>query len=286
MPYEPLSYEPTDGDYYEHWKNIKNIRHLIIQTEGFIVYIDNEVDVDWQTTEAYDKAGHKNQIKHNEILNAVERLETYPCEELPEGTRIHYKRLVAQGLARSFDGDYKNATSILNVASNYIRDRSEETSRFWYLSSSAAMALIILFFGIVIIFLRRWMFFLLGRQGTWLCVSIAAGAGGALLSVITRSGKLNFDCSAGKKLHFLEGASRIWAGGLSGFLVGVAIQSGFFLATLSNGLHQISLMLLGSFVGGAGERLGTSIISKFERIQINDETNYGKLKEKEDSTDE
>jgi hypothetical protein len=59
----------------------------------------------------------------------------------------------------------------------------------------------------------------------WLSVAAAAGSCGALLSVIWRSGQLKFDSSAGEILHYLEGASRILAGALSGVLVALAVKS-------------------------------------------------------------
>ena len=229
---EPAVTPPIDGEYSEQWQHVK-YRHLILLDKDFIVFIDDDLDVDWQTTEAYDTRGHKNETQHNDILNAVARLEATPCSELPYSIRLQYKRLVGEGIARSLAHDYGNAKTILHTAEKYIRDRSEETSRYWYLTASTVMAALALAIGMLVVIFRDRVIAVLGRDGTWLCVAVAAGSAGALLSVIARSGKLKFDSSAGRRLHYLEGASRIWAGGLSGFVVALAMQSGFILYQLA-----------------------------------------------------
>jgi hypothetical protein len=95
-----------------------------------------------------------------------------------------------------------------------------------------------------------------------------AGSCGALLSVIARTGQLKFDSSAGELLHYLEGVSRIWAGALSGILIALAVKSEFILAPLMRGGHTFTVTMLAAFVAGAGERLVTSIISKFEHQHL------------------
>jgi hypothetical protein len=80
--------------------------------------------------------------------------------------------------------------------------------------------------------------------------------------------KLKFDNSAGETLHYLEGASRIWLGALSGVIVALAVKSGFVLAPLSRNGDSITVLMLAAFVAGAGERLATSIISTFDSTHV------------------
>jgi hypothetical protein len=87
------------------------------------------------------------------------------------------------------------------------------------------------------------------------------------LSVIFRSGKLQFDSCAGWKLHYLEGASRIWAGILSGVIVALAIQTEVFLAIFNHGDHKSAVTMLAALAAGSSERLAGSIISKFESTE-------------------
>jgi hypothetical protein len=98
----------------------------------------------------------------------------------------------------------------------------------------------------------------------WLILATVAGALGALLSVITRSGNLKLDSSAGKWLHYYEGGFRIWAGVLSGFLAALAVRYEIILAPLARGEKMLGIMLIAGFIGGAGERLVKTIITKLE----------------------
>jgi hypothetical protein len=121
--------------------------------------------------------------------------------------------------------------------------------------------------GVLIWIWREPIMLALTANFVWLCLAAAAGSCGALLSVIWRSGKLKFDSSAGRSLHYLEGISRIWAGALSGVLVTLALKSGFILAPLTRGENSMTIIMLAAFAAGAGERLATSIISTFESTQ-------------------
>jgi len=179
-------------------------------------------------------------------------------------TKRHYKRLVGEAIAFNFEDDYDNAQRMLREAQTYIRVRSEEISRRWYLSACAIMATIMIVLGLIIWFLREPISAALTPNFVWLCLAAVAGSCGALLSVIWRSGQLKFDCSAGEALHYLEGASRIWAGALSGVLVALAVKSQLVLAPLTHGTNTTTVIMLAAFVAGAGERLATSIISTFE----------------------
>jgi hypothetical protein len=102
----------------------------------------------------------------------------------------------------------------------------------------------------------------LGDGAFWLLLSSVGGAIGALLSVIQRTGKFTFDCSAGRALHCLEATSRIWAGAISGVLAGLAVRSEVILAVLAHGGRAPAIMMLAAFAAGAGERLATSIIAE------------------------
>jgi hypothetical protein len=249
------------GDYAGHWDHVKNLKYLIQASPDFIVFIDQEDDVDWETSPAYDQSGHKDATKHHAIMNTQAILETTPCQGLRADTRLHFKRLIGEAVVRSLEHDYVSATRMLASAKSYITARSEETSRFWYLSSCFVATLPFLVIGACIWFWRGAVIGAVGDLAMWIMLSAVAGTMGALLSVIARTGKLKFDCSSGRKLHYLEGGSRICAGLLSGVVVALAIRSEMFLAPLSRGDKLHSVMLIAAFAAGAVERLATSIIS-------------------------
>ena len=256
--------ERRRGDYAELWDHIKNQKHLIHSTEHHIVFIDTDGDVDWETSRQYDASGHKNLAKHNAILNEAALLEATPCHGLAADTRLHFKRLIGEAIARSFEHDYSSATKMLETAGNYVLARSQETSRFWYLSASFVTTAPFILAGVVLWLCRDAVDRVFGVGFLWLALSAVAGAMGALLSVIARTGKLKFDCSAGRELHYLEGASRICAGALSGIVVALAIRTEMLLAPLARGEKAHAVMMVAALAAGAGERLATSIISSID----------------------
>jgi hypothetical protein len=48
-----------------------SIRRLIFATDDFIVFIDDQLDIDWKTTSAWDHSYPKDQAKYSLILNPV-----------------------------------------------------------------------------------------------------------------------------------------------------------------------------------------------------------------------
>jgi hypothetical protein len=245
--------------YEELWPNC-NVRHLVLSNEEFIVFLDNDLDVDWSTSDAYD--GHRDPSKHNAVVNEAALLEATPCDGVSLAIKTHFKRLIGEAIARSLDSDYIGANQMLRSAQKYILARSQELSRWWYLSASMGMALPFAFTGCVFWWARTFFIQELGDEAFWLLLSSVGGAIGALLSVIQRTGRLTFDCSAGRALHRLEATSRIWAGAISGILAGLAVRSEVILAVLARGERAPAIMMLAAFAAGTGERLATSIIAQ------------------------
>jgi hypothetical protein len=151
---------------------------------------------------------------------------------------------------------------MLAIAAGYFTARSEETSRRWYLIASYKAAGPVVLLGVLLWIGRHYATVLLGLGAFHIALAVVAGAMGALLSVITRSGALRFDCSAGRPLHDLEGASRICAGMLSGALLALAVESGLVLGPLLAGANRVNILLVAAFAAGTTERFAPSIISK------------------------
>jgi hypothetical protein len=248
-------------DNSEKWVHLE-WQYLVIATKFYCVFIDKELDIDWSTTPEREARGADDPAQYHQIMDEVSALETAPCDGLGNDVKLHYKRLIGEAISRNFEDQYESARRMLATAEAYYRARSGETSRRWYLIASfKAVAPIVLAGGLLWLG-RPFAMALVGPGAFKVLIAAVAGALGALLSVITRSGRLTFDCSAGRSLHDLEGASRICAGMLSGVLVGLAIQSGLLLGPLVGGGNQATILLLAAFVAGTTERFAPSIISK------------------------
>ncbi len=194
------------GDYAERWRH-HDIGLLIRATKNLIVYIDPVGALDWETTTEYDESApdrpDENLSKRQSILGDCAVLETRPCQGLaPEAVR-QYKRLLGEAIAAALNREYSTGQKMVVAARQYVQDRSNETSRKWYLSASFNASVPVGLAGLVLWLARTPAITLLGSTGFWILLAGFAGGLGALFSIITRSGRLNFDCSAGKELHEL-----------------------------------------------------------------------------------
>lgn len=259
------------GDYIDTWPHHQE-GVLIYASHECIVRIDKAGKLDWETTQQYDaevatRPGFNAKLRTT-VLNDAALLEVTPCEGVSNEAHERFKRLIGEALRCCIALDYSSAQKMLSAARLFIQARVEETSRSWYLSASFLASMPFLAAGLIIWTFRDFYRTLLGADAVWLVLASVAGSLGALLSVIVRTGRLKFDCSAGKKLHYLEGGSRIAAGAISGVLVALAIKSEIVFAVLAQGNKLHLVMMLGALVGGAGERLATSIISKFDASHV------------------
>ncbi len=252
-------------DYDQEKWGVLNLRHLILDSQGFIVFIDNENDLDWITTAEYDEKGHEKPEKHKEILNGVALQECKPTTHLSETSLLSFKRLLGESLARSLAHDYKKAAEILNHAESYLIDRGKELSRQWYLARAGQTAALILSVGIILWTFRDISTNIFGAVFFNTCLCMVTGALGALMSIIFRMGKENLNCLSGKALHEIESSYRVIAGALSALLVSMLVRAELFLPVFSRiDQKEIALIALG-FVAGMSERFAPSILAKLEK---------------------
>jgi hypothetical protein len=258
----PPSTMPTD----EPWADVE-YNTLILLTKDYIVCIDPKKELFWDTTPSFDDKHYVDskfdRTKHSDIFSEVALLEAHARKDLDEGTRIELLCLIGNAVVFCFDFDYTTAQKALAAARQFLMERSEEISRSWYLTASFVTTFCFMASGLIMWTARSWVERVVGDTVLWLCLSGVAGATGALLSVILRSGNLNVQSSAGRRLHYLEGSSRIAAGVLSGLIVSLAIKTGLILASLAPNQPR-SMMILAAMAAGASERLATSIIAQID----------------------
>jgi len=258
-------------DYEIRWPKL-SIKYLVYSCKDFIVFIDNENDVDWETTDEYEiylnkKLGHKNMGQFNNIINRATLIECTPCDHLKSRILINFKRMIGDAIARNLDLDYKNAEKILDGSVDYIRKRNIEESRRWILTSSGLTGILFGISGVILWLIRIYVIAEIGQTAFNIFISLSAGSLGALLSVIMRTGNIELDCSAGKTLHYIEGIFRIISGMISALIVDLAIISGYFLGPLYKAGDGIVSLILFGFIAGWSERFAPSIISSIVKIQ-------------------
>jgi len=267
----------SEDSFKERWPDM-DVAYLVFEHDEFIVCIDKDEDVDWETNDKFK--GHKDEAANNKILNHMAILECLPIYDLNKKIRMSYKRMLGEAIARSLCNDYVNAAMILNEAETFIMQRNGELARSWYLSTGFFVTCPLVGIGYLTWFWRVRVQEMVGDVVFWLIVVAIAGAVGAFFSIIMRMGNESLDSSAGKWLHQLECASRIGAGMISAVIVGLAVYADIILSAVSKHGNAKAFLALAAISAGAIERWAPSII---DRIAKNDKFAAEKKKVNPDS---
>lgn len=264
-----------------------DIGFLVRVTEHFIVHIDKKGQIDWETTPEYDKELklHSEDLRAqlSELSGDISVCEASMVQGYSADIRHHYLKLLGEARAHVILAETGPAKKMIRAARKYYRERSEEMSRDWYVSTGIISASLYMSLGVFVWLVRASMVTILGTTGFMTLLAACSGAVGAMFSIIARSGKLNFKASAGRRIHRLEASSRVTIGAISGVVIYLALKSGLVLGALVQGEKPAALLLLASLAAGAVERVATSIISKFDEPSKlapgNEETNSEKDEE-------
>lgn len=255
------------GDYPEKWGHIE-YSHVVRYADQFAVVVDKAGHLDWETSRSYDddfkQRPEEERRTYNDLLGDIAVAESYPCEGFSNDVKLHFKRLLGEATVFCLEYEFAIAKKVLASARQYIQSRSEETSRRWYLAASAKTAAAFVLIGIALWLFRAKSEPSLGPTAFWLALACSAGALGALFSVIARSGELKLDACSGETLHTLEGFSRVIVGAISALVVAMAVRADIIFGAFADGKHLNLVTLLAALAAGTGERLATSIISKFD----------------------
>jgi len=246
------------------------VKHLVYfrdhPVEGaYIVFVDYVGDLDWRRDDKAEEFTKNSQYDCHvsEVQNEVSALEPL-VRNWPRDVKFSAKRLLGEALARVFHCDRDNALEATKKAKKFIRDKSREVSRYWTLQACTASAAVAIALGVCAIWQSALLTQLFGQTPYLLFLAACAGATGALLSIILRLGKLSFDVTAERRLHYAEGLARIIAGGLAGVLIGALVKVGVFLPVFSQATQITTAMCAAALIAGASERLVPTIIAKVE----------------------
>jgi hypothetical protein len=105
----------------EVWGHVP-IHYLVLATQGFLVYLDEELDIEWKTTPDWDLGNPADPKRHRSIINRVAELEAGQWDYSDPRRTRNYKRQLAEVLACSFHNDYDNAEQMLVRVENYRSD--------------------------------------------------------------------------------------------------------------------------------------------------------------------
>lgn len=228
----------------------------------FVVFIDHELAIDWITNEDLTAGGGK-------LVAAAEAVGARRFKHLPKEQVLELKRLVGQAIVCAIQGNSKESSSLAQQASDHLKARTVERSRYWSLMSSH------LHLGIVVV-LAIW---------TWprLCEALDSSNGvgfgllggflGAYLSLMQTAGRGSWDSASGPWIHLVEAFTKLTAGVVLG---GVAIafsrsvHAPQSLKALTSDSYSVFVF---GFCAGFVERLIPRMISQYSTnlTQVRDE---------------
>lgn len=110
------------------------IRH---SSDNYIVFIDGDSEVDYETTDAYDEAHPSHEVRLSTIYNRIEDLEHRPAVQyLSAKNQKALVRLLGNALAAELDMAQSEADKAIQMAEQFLKQRTIEISRRWLLLSA------------------------------------------------------------------------------------------------------------------------------------------------------
>lgn len=238
----------------------KRIKTLIFSAEDFVVYLDDDDYVEWFTSERYEDYPDD----FGEVTNKVSLLESISMMSLEKKGIQSIGRLLAEGMARLLD-DHKttNALLILKEAETILKEKA----RIWYLSSSCITTLFFILTISIVGIASSPIQNIIGAEAFDIFLGSCFGAIGAFISIFIRSKKIPINIMSGRRIHYFEGALRIFFGILGALTIALGIKANI-IAGLINDINKTSqtqtLLYFICTIAGASERIVPSLISQFE----------------------
>lgn len=233
----------------ENFKDIKadNVELLIrYSPEQYIVFLDSDLEVDFETTDEYDIEHSERKERINATYNRIEEMEHSPAVPyLSKNIKKAFVRLLGDAFAAELNGFDETANQTLQTAETYFKARTAEISRRWLLINAFGATLI----GYVI-----WKLFLPKDFVLFGCL-------GALFSILCKTGKLEYDCQAGRFLNMLEILSKFLAAIISAYLAEQLYHMDLLFTAFKTIENSSVVLSLICFIAGFSERLVPSIVS-------------------------
>jgi hypothetical protein len=251
--------------------NDASVRHLIYHYEHptngeFVVFIDQELDLDWECDDKYDALIDAVPLKAalRKTLNSVALLEP-TAQNWPDDLKHAAKRLLGEAVVSVLEGDTPGAGLAVENAQKYLKNKSKQVSRYWTLQACLVAGGAAALIGAVQAIARTQIIDYIGRIPFLLLLCFCAGCVGAVLFVVLRLGKQpNADSTSERHLHYLEGVARIVGGGIAGVLVGGMVKLGIILPIFVQSGTESLAMCAAAMLAGASERLAAGFITKVE----------------------
>ena len=234
----------------------KRIRILIDRQSNYIVYIDDDLFVEWSlylpAPSGFDT-----------IANEIGHLETLAITQLLPSQRELLARLLGEAMARILGDTHNNdgAQEVLSEAREYLNARGTENARKWYLIGSGTMCVGFLAIAILLLFMRAKVVSGAWQQFIEVFAPATLASLGALISIASRTERINIEPVAGQRIHAFEGAVRVIVGVIGALFVAISIKADILLGIFHSLSQPFLALVVACMVAGASERLVPSLIT-------------------------
>ena len=239
----------------------KRIAVLIDSTTDYIVYLDEDLYVEW----AYSRLPAQSPQGFDSVANQIGDLETLSITQLTKTQREPFARLLGEAMARVIGGGTEEeAMAVLEKARAYLNARGIENARVWYLKGAGQIATLSLAVAVGLLAIRNHA----NNPQLLDAMSILAGAMmggiGAFLSISARTESIRLDPVAGERIHRTEGIVRVTVGLLGAFFLALAIKANLVLGLSQTWPRPLLALLIFCLIAGASERLVPGLIKNME----------------------
>ena len=280
-----IFWRPKPRQDYEKEFPCVAVRYLVFYDEGrFIVAVDSELDLDWETTTAYDSEAN-NDHATADTLNTAALLENRVGREWPRELIIKSKRLIGEAISRVLSGQHAHANVALKYADTFISQKSIEVSRYWTLRAGFLCCLGLASAGVCLVVNQGVCAALIGRTLHGLMLAGCLGGIGAFLAIVIRLGRNQVNSDAGLDLHVAEACAKLVAGFICGFLMALLIKAGFILTAFQTSQHFPLVILTFAMLAGMSARWVPSILSKVT-TEVSETSDYSGKPKPENQTGE
>jgi ABC-type Fe3+-siderophore transport system permease subunit len=251
------------------WANINDVQERILETNQFIIFINAEGNCDYMTSDDYDKSGPKDPGKHGRLMSEATHIEQLSHGFLSATDKIAFKKLIGEGIARSFEHEYIAAKAAFQNARNYLERRQNRQSRVWYMSAAVVVTAIlgIPFWAYVALTLEK------GLSPMVQTIQyIEYGLLGALFSIMWRMGKTAFDSDAERNVHYWEAFVRIIGGGIAALIIMFAVKAKILFANFVTPENEVYSLGFICVAAGMLEKWAPSLIASAgkQKVDISD----------------
>ena len=264
---DKLKASDVDQERYRAFFKIEDrylIQYRIDETkqEGFIVFLDEEYDIDWVDTRTDYFSDEEENVKQQWIAK-LDAVHMEPCSNISEEDRLTFKKKLAIGYELVMVKCFGDVQAVIEECYRFVKSRNREVSRSLFLLASAPMAIIAIAVIILDIDVIKW-------HQAWV-TGFCTGILGAFVSIWTRYGKKSMTGLSSRWLHIAEALCRLLVGAIFALVAIFAVKCGLLLSNIDVSLMIYTSALIG-FVAGFSERFVPSLVEKIAKDESEDDS--------------